>query len=350
VARPASRAVVAPLPANPTWADKRRRVRQEIAALGNFACYITQYPHLVAGPIIRFQELEPQLLHRSHMLGKFGQGVFFFALGLAKKVLIADTVAGIADATFDAAALGPGTAWFGVIAYAFQIYFDFSGYSDMAIGLGLIHGFEFPRNFDGPYRSRSITEFWRRWHMTLSAWLRDFLYIPLGGNRRGRGRTYLNLMLVMLLGGLWHGAAWKYVVWGGIHGGWLALERFAGFEKRFARLPAWVKIVVTFMIVNLAWVFFRADTLRAAIRYVACMFGLGGDIPPVEALVRVEAYTLNHVLWMLIGVVIVFFGVQTWDLAKRITAPRAAFAIALFLWSIYTLTLRSSVPFLYFQF
>ena len=172
-----------------------------------------------------FQRIADQLRHRAHTLQKFARGIAFFSLGMAKKVLIANPCGKCADTVFDVGVVGTLEAWYGVIAYAFQIYFDFSGYSDMAIGLGLMLGFTFAKNFDAPYRAESITEFWRRWHISLSSWLRDYLYIPLGGNRRGAARTYVNLALVMLLGGLWHGASWNFVIWGGIHGSMLALER-----------------------------------------------------------------------------------------------------------------------------
>src|SRR5262249_46253797 len=160
------------------------------------------------------------------------------ALGLGKKVLLANPCGDAADAAFRAVGLHPLDAWYGLFAYAFQIYFDFSGYSDMAIGLGLLFGFEFQKNFDSPYRAQSITEFWRPWPISLSPWLRDYLYIPLGGNRKGEARTYLNLLVVMLLGGFWHGASWNFLVWGGIHGSWLAFERVLGKASFYARAPA----------------------------------------------------------------------------------------------------------------
>ena len=183
------------------------------------------FPQLVAGPIIRFQEVADQLQNRTHTLEKFTRGVAFFMLGMGKKILLANPCGKIADTAFGAGALSALDAWYGAVAYAFQIYFDFSGYSDMAIGLGLMLGFVFAKNFDSPYKSLSITEFWRRWHISLSTWLKDYLYIPLGGNRCGNVRTYINLALVMLLGGLWHGASWNFLIWGGIHGGYLAFER-----------------------------------------------------------------------------------------------------------------------------
>jgi alginate O-acetyltransferase complex protein AlgI len=326
-----------------------RRILAELRALVSFACYITQFPHLVAGPIIRYQDLEAQLHKRTHTFDKFGRGVFFFSLGMAKKVLIANPCGEVADVAFTAAPLQVADAWYGLFAYAFQIYFDFSGYTDMAIGLGLMFGFEFAKNFDSPYKSQSITEFWRRWHISLSTWLRDYLYIPLGGNRKGQLRTYFNLIAVMLLGGFWHGAAWTFLVWGAIHGAWLCLER--AFDKRsfYARAPAVARVAVTFLIVNLAWVFFRARDLSAGVEYFRSLFGLA-DVPVAAALVRGDFYNRYHVLWMAVAAVIAFFGVQTWDLARRVTPLRAVVALALLMWSMAALAVQSYNPFLYFQF
>ena len=239
----------------------------------DYACYVSMFPQLVAGPIIRFQDVADQLRERTLTWEKFARGTSFFMLGMAKKVLLANPCGKIADTTFNTGDLSFFDAWYGAVAYAFQIYFDFSGYSDMAIGLGLMLGFVFAKNFDSPYRSKSITEFWRRWHLSLSTWLRDYLYIPLGGNRKGSVRTYINLALVMLLGGLWHGASWNFLIWGGIHGGYLAFERAQGKESIYHKLPALLQIIITFFIVLIAWVFFRADTLPDAAQYLKCMFG-----------------------------------------------------------------------------
>src|SRR5207244_3457053 len=175
-----------------------RRVFLELRALGSFACYITQFPHLVAGPIIRYQDLERQIHERSHTIEKFGRGVFFLALGFGKKILIANPLGEVADVSFGAVQLHFLDAWYGLFAYGFQIYFDFSGYSDMAIGLGLMFGFVFAKNFDSPYLAQSITDFWRRWHISLSTWLREYLYIPIGGNQYGLHRTYAHLIITLL--------------------------------------------------------------------------------------------------------------------------------------------------------
>jgi alginate O-acetyltransferase complex protein AlgI len=325
------------------------RLLAEAKALVAFACYITQFPHLVAGPIIRYQDLEAQVHHRTHTAAKFGRGVFFVCFGMAKKVLVANPVGEVADLAFDAAPLHPADAWYGLFAYAFQIYFDFSGYSDMAVGLGLMVGFEFAKNFDSPYKAQSVTDFWRRWHISLSTWLRDYLYVPLGGNRKGPLRTYANLTAVMLLGGLWHGAAWTFLVWGAIHGAWLSLERLLGKRGFYARAPAVVRVAVTFVIVNLAWVFFRAKDLPSGVEYLRSLFGLS-SVPASASLARGDLYDGYHAATMAAAAALAFLGTQTWDLARRVTPARAALAVGLFLWSVVAMCAQAYNPFLYFQF
>ncbi len=315
----------------------------------DFACFVSMFPQLVAGPIIRFSELADQLRGHPVTLEKFARGAAFFSLGLAKKILLANPCGKVADTAFSAAGLSMADAWYGVTAYAFQIYFDFSGYSDMAIGLGLMLGFVFPKNFDSPYRSESITEFWRRWHISLSSWLRDYLYIPLGGSRLGAGRTYLNLMLVMLLGGLWHGAAWNFVVWGAIHGGWLALERLAGKTSFYRHFPRPARIAITFLIVLIAWVFFRAADLPAAGRYLACMFG-GGDGQPNAWLVRGIIRQPYYLGVTLAAALVVWLAPQTWDWSRAMGWGKAAAAAALLLLAAAVLATQAYNPFIYFIF
>lgn len=315
----------------------------------DFACYVSMFPQLVAGPIIRFQELADQIYNRAHTIEKFARGSAFIAIGLAKKILLADPCGKIANQCFDAGALTTIDAWVGAVAYAFQIYFDFSAYSDMAIGLGLLMGFMFPKNFDSPYRAQSITEFWQRWHLSLSHWLRDYLYIPLGGNRKGPQRTYVNLMLVMLLGGLWHGAAWNFVIWGGIHGVMLALERARGKHSVYERLPAAVRTALTFLVVTIAWVFFRAPTLSRALAYCGNMFGLGPDTP-TAGLVGGQIDSLYHIGTLIAAAVLCWGGVQTWDFTRRITWPKVAVILGLFAFGVLMLVATSFHPFIYFIF
>ncbi len=316
----------------------------------DFACYVSLFPQLVAGPIIRFQEVDDQLRQRSHTLHKFSRGVALFMCGLAKKVMLANTSGKIADMAFESGG-GGGVldAWFGIIAYAFQIYFDFSAYSDMAIGLGLMLGFTFPKNFNSPYLAKSITEFWQRWHLSLSTWLRDYLYIPLGGNRKGSGRTYVNLAMVMLLGGLWHGASWNFVIWGAIHGGMLGFERAQGKSSPWRRMPGWLQMLITFVIVCIAWVFFRAADLDDALRYLGMMFGM---VDPREgaALIQGVIYQPYYLLWMLLGAAIIWFSPQSWDFTQRLTWPKLAYLCGLAVLSVILLTTQSFNPFIYFIF
>jgi alginate O-acetyltransferase complex protein AlgI len=315
----------------------------------DFMCFETMFPQLVAGPIIRFQEVAEQLRHRTHTVTKFARGVAFLSLGLAKKVLLANPCGKVADVAFGAGSLHPLDAWYGVTAYAFQIYFDFSGYSDMAIGLGLLFGFVFPKNFDSPYLSRSITEFWRRWHISLSTWLRDNLYRPLGGNRKGPARTYVNLFIVMLLGGLWHGAAWNFVIWGGLHGTLLAVERRRGKKALFGRLPAPVATAATFIVVLVTWVFFRAPDLPSAMRYLGFMVNAGAvhDGATLLSGIVYQPYYLGTVL---IAAVITWTAPQTWDWTRTLTMPKAAVAVALFVVAAMVLTTQAYNPFIYFIF
>jgi len=237
------------------------------------AAYIALFPQLIAGPIVRYKTIAHALAAPRSDRSLVGEGAQRFMLGFSKKVLIADALAPIADGAFALSNPTAVEAWLGVVAFAAQLFFDFSGYSDMAIGLGLILGFRFQENFARPYLASSISEFWRRWHMSLSAWLRDYLYIPLGGNRLGAPRTYLNLMLVMLLGGLWHGAAWAFLAWGAWHGGLLALERWRGVGERAHQGMA---IVATFVLVLLGWVLFRSADLAQAWTMVVAMLGAHG--------------------------------------------------------------------------
>jgi len=250
----------------------------------DLAVYLAFFPQVTAGPITRFESFGPQMAAPNPSLERFSSGAFRFALGFCKKVLIADTVAPLANAAFALSRPTAAEAWLGAVAYMVQIYFDFSGYSDMAIGLGSLMGLETPENFRTPYRSASITEFWRRWHISLSSWLRDYLYIALGGNRKGKARTYLNLMLVMLIGGLWHGSAWTFVLWGAWHGGLLAFERWTGLgrdrkdDRRPGglRLPRALGIAGTSLAVLAGWVLFRATSGLAALRMFGGMLGLHG--------------------------------------------------------------------------
>jgi len=315
----------------------------------DFACFVALFPHQLAGPIIRYWSIADQFRARSLTYEKFARGVGFFTLGLSKKILLANPMAHIADSAFAASQLGFFESWYGVIAYAFQIYFDFSGYSDMAVGMALMLGFLFTKNFDDPYRSASITEFWRRWHIALSTWLRDYLYVPLGGNRLGERRTYANLMTVMLLGGLWHGASWNFVIWGGIHGSMLAIERLQGKDSFYRRLPHALRVGVTFLIVCISWVFFRADTLAQTRSYLASLFGLT-HVPLSASLAGANLYSPYHVVMFVVCAVIVWSAPQTWNFTQKLTLPKAAVCLGLLVLSIVFMWTQTVNPFLYFQF
>ncbi|MCA8943161.1 MAG: MBOAT family protein [Planctomycetes bacterium] len=315
----------------------------------DFACYVAMFPQLVAGPIIRFSEVAEQLRERSHTFEKFARGVTMLSIGMSKKILLANPCGKIADTVFDAGSAHVVDAWYGAVGYAMQIYFDFSAYSDMAIGLGLMLGFVFPKNFDSPYKSQSITEFWRRWHISLSSWLRDYLYLPLGGNRLGPRRTYVNLAAVMLFGGLWHGASWNFVIWGAIHGGWLAFERSMGKDSFYRVLPGPGRVLMTFVIVLIGWVFFRASDLTNSVNFLACMFGLA-DVQDGASLLGLVLWKPYYLGSFVVALGIAFFGTQTWDWTRTVTPQKAVLSLIALAVSIAVLFTQAYNPFIYFIF
>ena len=244
--------------------------------IDKLALYICLFPQLVAGPIVKYHDIENQIDNREERFDKVVYGVKRFIVGLAKKMLIANTMGAVADKIFALPVQDFGTpiAWIGALAYTFQIFYDFSGYSDMAIGLGSVFGFKFLENFNYPYISKSITEFWRRWHISLSTWFKEYLYIPLGGNRKGTRRTYMNLFTVFLATGVWHGASWTFVLWGLWHGLFNIIEKLTGWHKKEGKTVAFVQHIYTLLIVVLGWVLFRADNINYAGKYIQNMFGL----------------------------------------------------------------------------
>ena len=334
----------------------------------SYAVFVSFFPQLIAGPIVRFQEV----IHQLH--GKaFGQvdwvkiwlGLIIFSIGLSKKVFLADDVAQHATPIFDKADAGATLtfleAWFGSIAYSFQIYFDFSAYSDMAIGLGLMLGIRLPVNFLSPYKAKSIIDFWRTWHITLSRFLRDYLYFPLGGNRQGKFRRYINLMIVMLLGGLWHGASWNFVIWGGIHGGLLMINHAVRVLSAKRGKPlissAAINVIITFLSVTVAWVFFRAETLDGALNMAHVMLTL----PDWELFSSRLVYLPQLVASLLPCIVVTWLmpnSIQILDaLEKRIKTPEqfnlklptAAAALGLSM-CVYFIFAGVYSEFIYFQF
>lgn len=243
-----------------------------------FALYITMFPQLIAGPIVQYSDIEAQLENRNMNVRKFAVGVLFFIRGLGKKVLFANFIGAVYTqiTSNETASLSVVTAWLGIICYTMQIYFDFSGYSDMAIGLGKMFGFNLIQNFNFPYTAKSIKDFWSRWHISLSHWFRDYVYIPLGGNRKGTARTIFNTAVVWTLTGLWHGASWNFVVWGAYYGALLIVEKFV-FKDKIEKIPNWLRHVLTMIIVMIGWVFFSSENLSAAISYIMSMFALNNN-------------------------------------------------------------------------
>ena len=303
------------------------------------------FPQLVAGPIVRYSDVHAQVRAREHSSVLFGAGAVCFCAGFVKKVLIADTMAPIANAGLSLAAPGLVEAWTSLVAYSAQIYFDFSGYSDMAVGLGLMLGFRFPRNFDSPYKSQSITEAWRRWHISLSTWLRDYLYIPLGGNRHGELRTYGNLMATMLLGGLWHGANWPFVLWGAYHGALLCVER-AARGTVYAGWPKALRIGITWLLFTFGWSMFVARDFAHLWAYWRGLFGGAGLGSPLV----VHTSALATIASIGLAFAIVWFSPNTHARLRTfhplfLLGTAVAFVAAL----AHSLAV-SHLPFLYFQF
>ncbi|MCL8384190.1 MBOAT family O-acyltransferase [Xanthobacter aminoxidans] len=317
-----------------------------------FALYMCMFPQLVAGPIVRYATVARQLSQRRVTLGRFSAGARLFVIGLAWKVLIADEVARLVDGVFDTTTHPTFVeAWLGLYAYTVQIYFDFAGYSTMAVGLGIMVGFVLPRNFRLPYTAHSITDFWRRWHMSLSAFLRDYLYIPLGGNRRGEMRTYINLSVVFLLCGLWHGASWTFVIWGAHHGAFLIIER-AFLGRWLKRMPGVVSHLYTVLVVMIGWVWFRADSLPGAIDMFHGLAGLNGFSRASMALGF--GLTPLAIIALVVGGLIGFFRWPRWKiLSGEGTMARVAdFALiaVLMLASVAWVGGTNGTPFLYYRF
>ena len=321
----------------------------------NLALYIAMFPQLIAGPIVRYEDIEPQLAQRKVSARKLGQGAMMFLIGLAKKAVLADTFQTVFEeiSAISASNLSVPMAWIGCITYAFEIYYDFSGYSDMAIGLSRMFGFELKKNFDHPYVSRSVTEFWRRWHISLSTWFREYVYIPLGGNRCSGGRHILNLLIVWTLTGMWHGAAWNFIVWGFYYGVLLVMEKYV-WGSEVDRLPSPFRRIYTAVCVLVGWVFFFSPSLGAAFRYLGAMVGTGAGLLDAGA-----GYVFfSHWLYYLLAVVgMSAFGGRL--LRRIISLPesetaRTVVAGILFFGmmaiSVAFLVTETYQPFLYFRF
>ncbi|MES2342457.1 MAG: MBOAT family O-acyltransferase [Pseudomonadota bacterium] len=313
------------------------------------ALYIALFPQLIAGPIVRYKTIAKRLASRRHSLGRASAGMRIFIIGLAQKLLIADPIAPLADAVFDhAKAPGLMEAWLGAGAYALQIYFDFAGYSTMAIGLGVIFGFTLPRNFRTPYASASITEFWRRWHISLSTWFRDYLYIPLGGNRGPAWKTWRNLIVVFLLCGLWHGAAWTFVLWGAWHGVFLVVER-AGLGRVLARLPRPVGWAYALAAVTLGWVLFRSPDMGRALDLWTGMAGLRG-LGGLQAATLAVLQPLHLWLLPLAGALAVFGLPKALRRLRGLAWADTAVIVLLLALCLLKVAWGAYSPFLYFRF
>ncbi|GAA2790958.1 MBOAT family protein [Saccharopolyspora taberi] len=324
----------------------------------SFVTYIAMFPQLVAGPIVRYREIADQLpQERTHRLDDIAAGFPRFAWGLTKKVVIADTLSPMVDTAFATPAedMTFAIAWLGAIGYAMQLYFDFSGYSDMAIGLGRMLGFRLPENFARPYSAVTVTEFWRRWHMSLSRWFRDYVYIPLGGNRRGVARTYVNLAIIFVLTGFWHGAAWTYLVWGLFHGLLLVIERAFGLDRAPAARAAWIgRRALTLVLVVIGWVFFRAADLGTAFTMLGHML-----VPDLSGLTDIVAASVTNqrLVFLLLALVVVFLPANSGTgpflesvRSRPANALRIGVLTAGLAYSGLLVATGSFSPFLYYQF
>ncbi len=329
--------------------DVWRGTAPPVKNFATFACYVALFPQLVAGPIVRYNTVAEELETRTHSLENFVRGIEFFCFGFAEKIFLANQVGIIADRVFAADAPGVLNCWWGALAYMFQIYFDFSAYSNMAIGLGLMLGFHFPRNFDGPYRSLSITEFWKRWHISLTSWFRDYLYIALGGNRVGKARLYFNLFMVMFVSGVWHGANWTFICWGLYHAFFMIVERANNKQAFYAKAPKIVQLIITQVIVLFGWVLFRADNISEAWRMWKAMLGLN-PVSGADAILTAEIFTPSCISFMLLAALLSFWKFRSFDWCSKVTPKRAVLALLIFVLAILALFTQSYNPFLYFQF
>ena len=336
--------------------DVYRRVHKPLTKFWDYQLYIILFPKLIAGPIIRYHQLADQITDRTanETIDNKLTGFYRFALGLGKKVLIANQMGIVADEIFGSnlSQLDTTTAWIGSLAYTFQIYFDFSGYSDMAIGLAKMIGFKFPENFNNPYISQSITEFWRRWHITLGSWMKNYLYIPLGGNKVSKYRLYFNLWLVFLASGLWHGASWSFIFWGAFHGFFLVIERvfFGKVLSKIGKLPS---ILITFLIVNIGWVFFRMEKIKDAFTYIKHMFSFNFN--------STNSFDFEFKTYLILAIIFSFFAISkhTQKLQDAVyfndyTNTRHLIicltSLVLFVLSVSSITSSGFNPFIYFRF
>lgn len=336
--------------------DVYRGVHAPLKQLHNYLLYIMSFPQMIAGPIVRFNEIADQITDRRHHIDDRIFGFYRFCIGLGKKVLIANVLGNFAQEMIssDASTLSTGAAWLGMLAYTFQIYFDFAGYSDMAIGLGRIMGFHFPENFDNPYTSKSITEFWRRWHITLGAWMKNYLYIPLGGNQvSSKSRLYFNLWFVFLVSGLWHGASWNFVIWGAYHGLFLILDRLF-LEKLLNKAGTFVSVLFTFAVTVVGWTLFSIEDLAHALHYLERMFSFSGG---TDSILSNELIFTGVVAFIISFITLTSIGkkLQKWIYTDGQLSLSLSFRLTLISALLFTvctayITASGFNPFIYFRF
>ena len=333
--------------------DNYRGIGRPARSLSDYLTYVFLFPKLIAGPIVRYHDIEPYLTNHSVSVDDFKIGILRFAQGMAKKVLIADTLAANVDTAFGTSPdiLSSGNAWLGIVCFSFQIYFDFSGYSDMAIGMARMIGFPLRENFNQPYLAVNFSEFWHRWHISLSTWIKDYLYIPLGGNRVAKWHIYLNLVICFALSGLWHGANWTFLVWGLYHGFFLVADR-VGLAHVTRALPACINIAATFLLVTIGWVLFRSNNIHHAFGYLQAMFDFGREVQPVLFLDQ------NTILTLCIAALISFVPESLLGVAPAVSLRYALVSertisvlVAFgFPWAGTRLAAVTFTPFLYFRF
>ena len=323
-------------------------------SLINYMLFVTYFPHLLAGPILHHKEMMPQFASKYNWVKNYRNialGLFIFSIGLFKKVVIADTFAVWANAGFDTATtLNLIEAWATSLSYTFQLYFDFSGYTDMAIGISLLFNIKLPINFNSPYKALSIQDFWRRWHMTLSRFLRDYLYIPLGGNRKGNIRTYVNLITTFLLGGLWHGAGWTFIIWGLLHGIALAIHRlWQSLGFRMNKILAWF---ITFNFINITWIFFRAKDFESAMKVFGSMFSFDNVVFEIKKIfVNIGSNDSKEIIiWIIISFILVLFFSNSMEKMRNFKTNKKIVFLTVFCFIIGVLSLDKISEFLYFNF
>ena len=316
-----------------------------------FAAYISMFPQLIAGPIVQYYDVEKQLEDRSVTTEKFAAGIMFFIKGLGKKVIFANTAGAVFTQVsgMELSSVSVVTSWIGIICYTLQIYFDFSGYSDMAIGLGKMLGFDFIQNFNLPYTARSITDFWRRWHISLSSWFRDYVYIPLGGNRKGTARTIFNILVVWSLTGLWHGAAWNFIAWGAFYGILLIAEKYI-FASLIEKIPSFIRYIITMVIVMIGWVFFSSESLSSALIYIKSMFGMHGNVFSDSTAEYLLSENLFSVVLMSLSATGAFAALPRIKNFRFNTIVMSVGYLGIFILCIIYLISQTYNPFLYFRF